>query len=107
MPLRKIPVKTGINRENTNYAGEGGYYSCDKIRFRSGYAEKIGGWVTNSVNTFAGVCRSIFNWVSLSSESLFAVGTNQRYYIQNNGTFYPITPLTATRTLGEIGRAHV
>ena len=99
MALTKIQIKTGLNRENTNYAGEGGYYSCDKIRFRSGYAEKIGGWITNSVNTFAGVCRSIFNWVSLNSENLFAVGTNQRYYIQNNGTFFAITPIVRTLTL--------
>jgi hypothetical protein len=99
MALVKLPVKTGLNRENTNYAGEGGYYNCDKIRFRSGYAEKIGGWVTNSLNTFAGICRTLFNWVSLSSEGLVAVGTNQRYYIQNNGTFYPITPIATTRTL--------
>jgi hypothetical protein len=100
MALKKIQVKTGMNRENTNYAGEGGYWSGDKIRFRSGYAEKIGGWITNSANSFAGVCRSLFEWVTLSSESLVAVGTNQRYYVQNNGTFYPITPLSRTVTLG-------
>lgn len=99
MALTKVNIKTGINRENTNYAGEGGFYSCDKIRFRSGYAEKIGGWITNSVNSFAGTCRSLFNWVTLSSENLIAVGTNQRYYVQNNGTFYPITPLSRTATL--------
>jgi hypothetical protein len=100
MPLKKIQVKTGMNRENTNYAGEGGYWSGDKIRFRSGYAEKIGGWITNSLNSFAGVCRSLFEWVTLSSEALIAVGTNQRYYVQNNGTFYPITPVSRTVTLG-------
>ena len=98
MPLKKIQVKTGMNRENTNYAGEGGYWSGDKIRFRSGYAEKIGGWVTNSSNSFAGVCRSLFNWITLSSEDLTATGTNQRYYIQNNGTFYSITPVSRTVT---------
>lgn len=98
MPLKKIQVKTGMNRENTNYAGEGGYWSGDKIRFRSGYAEKIGGWLTNSSGTFAGVCRSLFNWVSLTSENLLSVGTNQRYYIQNNGAFYSITPVSRTVT---------
>ena len=98
MPLKKIQVKTGMNRENTNYAGEGGYWSGDKIRFRSGYAEKIGGWLTNSSGTFAGVCRSLFNWISLTSENLLSVGTNQRYYIQNNGAFYPITPISRTVT---------
>ena len=98
MPLKKIQVKTGMNRENTNYAGEGGYWSGDKIRFRSGYAEKIGGWLTNSSGTFAGVCRSLFNWISLTSENLLSVGTNQRYYIQNNGAFYSITPVSRTVT---------
>jgi len=98
MPLKKIQVKTGMNRENTNYAGEGGYWSGDKIRFRSGYAEKIGGWITNSSGTFAGVCRSLFNWISLTSENLLSVGTNQRYYIQNNGAFYSITPVSRTVT---------
>jgi hypothetical protein len=99
MALKKVQVKTGLNRENTNYAGEGGYYDCNKIRFRSGYAEKIGGWVTNSVNSFAGVCRSLFNWVTLDSQALIGVGTNQRYYLQNSGTFYPITPIVVSRTL--------
>ncbi|MEI6478499.1 MAG: hypothetical protein WCO52_05945 [bacterium] len=106
MALKKVPVKTGLNRENTNYAGEGGYYNCDKIRFRSGYAEKIGGWVTNSVNSFAGVCRSLFNWVTLDSQALTGVGTNQRYYLQNSGTFYPITPIVRNVSIAGTG-AHL
>lgn len=95
MPLSKLQFKPGINRENTNYAGEGGWFESEKIRFRSGYPEKIGGWqsISNTeVFTFSSVCRSMWNWVTLDGSNLLAMGTNQKLYIENGGAYYDITP---------------
>jgi|TARA_X000001388_G_scaffold46397_2_gene33012 hypothetical protein len=93
MALKKLTLKAGINRENTRYTSEGGWYDCDKIRFRQGTPEKIGGWRRISTNTFQGVCRSIWNWVTLGSQNLVGVGTNLKFYIENGGVYYDITPL--------------
>lgn len=106
MPLSKLQFKPGINRENTNYAGEGGWYDGDKIRFRSGFPEKIGGWqnlaasVGGAVNTYKGVCRNLWNWITLNSSNLLALGTEQKLYIENGGTYYDITPIRNTSTIG-------
>lgn len=93
MPLKKIIFKPGVNRENTRYTTEGGFYESEKIRFRQGTPEVIGGWVRISVNTFLGVCRSLWNWVTLASLNLLGVGTNIKFYIENGGVYNDITPL--------------
>jgi len=101
MPLQKIVFKPGVNRENTRYTTEGGWYDCDKVRFRQGTPEKIGGWVRISATTFLGVCRSLWNWVTLGSQNLLGVGTNLKFYIENGGAYNDITPLRKTAaTLG-------
>jgi hypothetical protein len=99
MPLQKILFKPGVNRENTRYTTEGGWYECDNIRFRQGNPEKIGGWTPFSGNTFLGVCRALWNWVTLRAENLVGVGTNLFYYICRGGYFYDITPIRSTVTL--------
>ena len=99
MPLQKFLFKPGVNRENTRYTTEGGWYEGDKIRFRQGNPEKIGGWTPFAANTFLGVCRSLWNWVTLAGENLVGVGTNLYFYILNGGTFYDITPIRKTITL--------
>ena len=99
MPLQKILFKPGVNRENTRYTTEGGWYECDKIRFRQGNPEKIGGWTQFAFDTFQGVCRSLWNWVTLTGENLVGVGTNLYFYILNGGTYYDITPIRKTVTL--------
>ena len=99
MPLQKILFKPGVNRENTRYTTEGGWYDCDKVRFRQGTPEKIGGWVRISATTFLGVCRSLWNWVTLGSQNLLGVGTNLKFYIENGGAYNDITPIRATLTL--------
>ena len=102
MPLKKIIFKSGVNRENTRYTTEGGWYECDKIRFRQGTPEKVGGWYQISNSTFLGVCRALWNWITLASLNVLAVGTNLKYYIESGGTYYDITPLkysTATTSL--------
>ena len=98
MPLKKITFKPGVNKENTRYTSESGWYVCDKIRFRQGSPESIGGWARISINTFLGTCRALWNWVTLSSANLMAVGTNLKYYIETGGTYYDITPIRKTTT---------
>jgi len=93
MPLQKLQFRPGVNREGTTLANEGGYYDCDKVRFRSGFPEKIGGWAALSYNTFLGVCRSLWNWVTLRSYNLMGVGTNLKFYVEDGGEYYDITPL--------------
>jgi hypothetical protein len=99
MPLQKILLKPGVNRENTRYTNEGGYYESDKVRFRQGTPEKIGGWQRISTSTFLGVCRSLWNWVTLGSLNLLGVGTNLKFYIESGGVYNDITPIRATYTL--------
>jgi len=99
MPLQKILFKPGVNRENTRYTTEGGWYDSDKIRFRQGTPEKIGGWLQISGNTFLGICRSLWSWVTLAAQTLMGVGTNLKFYIQNGGAYYDVTPIRKTSTL--------
>ena len=99
MPLQKLSLKVGVNRENTRYTTEGGWYESDKIRFRQGTPEKIGGWKRISTNMFLGVCRSLWNWVTLGSANLMAMGTNTAFYIEQGGAYYDITPFRAVDIL--------
>ena len=108
MPLKKIIFRSGLNRENTRYASEtmgnpdsntnvaGGWYDAEKVRFRSGSPEKIGGWARISTSTFIGFCRSLWNWVTLGGLNLMGVGTNAKFYIERDGAYNDITPLRAT-----------
>ena len=99
MPLQKVVLKPGVNRENTRYTNEGGWYESDKVRFRQGTPEKIGGWLRISQNTFLGVCRSLWNWVTLAGQNLLGVGTSSKFYIENGGAYYDVTPIRASDTL--------
>jgi hypothetical protein len=99
MPLSKILFKPGVNKENTRYTTEGGWYDCDKIRFRQGNPEKIGGWTQYASTTFQGVCRSLWNWATLAGDNLVGVGTNLKFYILRGNDYYDITPIRKTVTL--------
>lgn len=111
MPLKKILIRPGVARENTRYMAENvgptgingsyaaGWYDCDKIRFRSGSAEKIGGWAPFSNSTFLGICRSLNNWVTLGGNKLIGVGTNLKFFINQGGSYFDVTPLRDTETL--------
>ena len=99
MPLQKILFRPGVNRENTRYTTEGGWYECDKIRFRQGNPEKIGGWTLFSGNTFLGVCRSLWNWVTLAGSNLVSLGTNLKFYIEQGGSYFDVTPIRRTASL--------
>ena len=98
MAFIKLQFRPGINRDQTSYTNEGGWYDCDKIRFRSGYPEKIGGWQEVTPYRFLGVCRQMWNWLTTFQDNLFALGTNKKVYIEVGGSFYDITPLRATFT---------
>tara|TARA_R100001594_G_scaffold29664_3_gene55153 strand:+ start:3503 stop:5368 length:1866 start_codon:yes stop_codon:yes gene_type:complete len=98
MPLQKLAFKPGVNREKTRYANENGWYECNKIRFRQQLPEKIGGWQRISGNSFQGVCRSLWSWVTLIGTKLVGVGTHLKFYIERGGAYYDITPIRATTT---------
>ncbi len=98
MPFIKLKFIPGVNRDQTNYSNEGGWYECDKIRFRSGYPEKVGGWVKATPTSFLGVCRQMFGWITTFTDNFLAIGTNLKVYIEQGGNFADITPLRATFT---------
>jgi hypothetical protein len=99
MALKKLVLKPGVNRENTRYANEGGWYESDKVRFRQGTPEKIGGWARISVSTFQGLCRSLWNWITLDNLNLIGVGTNLKFYLELGGNYNDITPIRAAAIL--------
>lgn len=93
MPLQRLQLKPGVNRDQTNYANTGGWYACDKIRFRSGFPQKIGGWIKSVPTALLGVCRELFNWVTFNTEEYLALGTNKKVYLESGAILYDITPL--------------
>lgn len=97
--VTKLNFNPGIVRDRTDYANSGGWYDSNKIRFRLGFPETIGGWVKSTTNTFLGTCRCLHQWTSLSGVNYTGVGTNKKLYIESGGTFYDITPLRRTVTL--------
>ena len=100
MPLSKLQFKPGINREGTNYSNEGGWFDGDKIRFKSGYVERIGGWQQVATTLFKGSCRNMLNFVTLASENFLFMGTHEKAYLEDGGTYYDITPIRTTITCG-------
>ena len=99
MPLQKLVLKPGVNRENTRYTNEGGWFQSDKVRFRQGTPEKIGGWSRISAATFIGVCRSLWNWATLANLNLLGLGTSSKFYIENGGAYNDVTPIRSSATL--------
>ena len=99
MPLQKLALKPGVNRENTRYTNENGWYESDKIRFRQGFPEKIGGWSRISTNVFLGICRSLLAWITLGAVRLTGVGTNLKFYITQGGAYDDVTPNQTVVTL--------
>jgi hypothetical protein len=98
--LRKMQFAAGVNRENTRYSAEGTWYETDKVRFRLGLPQKIGGWERLSAATYLGVCRSMTNWVTTGGQNLVSVGTNIKYYIEKGGAYYDVTPIRLTTAAG-------
>ena len=102
MPLQKLQFRPGVNREGTDYSNEGGWFDCEKVRFRSGFPEKIGGWQQLSPQQFKGVCRSIWVWLDGDAgvgTTYIGVGTSSKYYIYSAGAYNDVTPIIQTDTL--------
>ena len=95
MPLSRLQFKPGLNRDQTNYAGEGGYYECDKIRFRSGFPQKIGGWLRYGVFSLIGICRQMYNYITSTSDNILVLGTSAKLYLETGTNLINITPLRA------------
>jgi hypothetical protein len=102
MPLTKLQFRPGINRETTSYTNEGGWFDMDKVRFRFGFPEKIGGWEKTSSTYFLGTCRALHPWVSLQSDNYLGVGTHVKYYINEGGGYNDITPVRETTAAGDV-----
>ena len=100
MALSKIQFAPGVNKEGTEYSADSGWFDSDKIRFRKGRPEKIGGWVKFSETSFLGVCRSIRDWASLESIRYIGLGTHLKFYVVSGDLFNDITPIRATTTNG-------
>ena len=98
MPLTKLQFKPGINRDVTSYSNEGGWVDCDKVRFRQGYPEVIGGWEKYSPETYIGTVRGLHNWVALDGSNLLGLGTESKYYVEQGQQFYDVTPIRKTST---------
>ena len=102
MPLTKLQFRPGINRETTSYTNEGGWFDMDKVRFRFGYPEKIGGWIKQSGTSFLGTCRALHPWIALDGSNYLGVGTHLKYYINEGGGYNDITPLRVTTAAGDV-----
>jgi len=102
MALTKLQFRPGVNRETTSYANEGGWFDCDKVRFRFGVPEKIGGWEKLSGRTFLGTCRALHPWVALDGSQFTGVGTHLKYYIEEGGAYADITPIRETTAAGDV-----
>ena len=102
MPLQKLQFRPGVNREITSYSNEGGWVDCDKIRFRFGYPEKIGGWSKYTSSTYLGSARSLHNWIALDGSNYLGVGTHFKYYIEEGGAYNDITPIRVTTSAGDV-----
>jgi len=102
MPLTKLQFRPGIVQDLTSYSNEGGWRDGDKVRFRLGYPEKIGGWAKYTSSTFLGSCRALHNWVALDGSNYLGLGTNLKYYIEEGGSFIDITPLRSTTSAGAV-----
>jgi len=99
MPIAKFQFQPGIQKEGTQFAADGAWYDSDKIRWRSGRPEKIGGWEKFSSNTYLGTARALHTWNDLVGTNYMGVGTNLKYYIEEGGGYNDVTPLRATATL--------
>lgn len=102
MPLTKLQFKPGINREVTSYSNEGGWRDCDKVRFRFGYPEKIGGWEKYTEESYVGSARALHNWIALDGSDYLGIGTHLKYYIEEGQDLNDVTPVRSTTNAGDV-----
>jgi len=102
MPYAKFQFKAGIDREGTDYTNAGGWFDSSLVRFRKGFAEKIGGWAKNTTSSFLGTCRNLFAWISIAGTKYLFLGTNLKAYVKEGSSFYDITPIRLTTSAGDV-----
>jgi len=102
MPFIKLQFRPGLNRDQTNYTNEGGWFACDKVRFRSGYPQKLGGWLATTTETFLGVCRQMFGWITSYGDNFLALGTSKKVYINVGTQYFDITPAQEVTAAGAV-----
>jgi len=107
MPLTKLQFKPGINREVTSYSNEGGWSDCDKVRFRFGFPEKLGGWEKYTTDSYVGSARALHNWIALDGSNYLGIGSHLKYYIEEGGNLNDITPIRTTTAAGDVTFAAV
>jgi len=93
VPITSLKFRPGINKETTSYSNKGGWNDCDKVRFRFGYPEKLGGWEKYSTNTFLGTSRSLHTWANLEGDKYLGIGTELKFYIEESQGYNDITPI--------------
>ena len=101
MTLAKVQFAPGVNKEGTEYTADAGWFDSDKIRFRQGRVEKIGGWTKYSDQSFLGVCRSLHHWASLESINYIGIGTNLKFYVAEGSGYNDVTPIRLTTSAGD------
>lgn len=102
MTISKINFRPGIMREGTAYSNEGGWFDVNKVRFKAGLPQKIGGWQKDNLNTFKGTCRALIGWIDLEGTKYLGLGTHLKYYIELGSTFNDITPIRTTTSAGDV-----
>jgi len=102
MALIKLQFRPGVNRDQTNYTGEGGWWETEKVRFFSGFPQKIGGWASYTTAQILGTCRQMWGWITTFDDNFCALGTNKKVYIEGGGSLYDITPLRDTTAAGDV-----
>ena len=103
MPLTKLQIAPGIDKQNTEYGAEGRWVDSDNVRFRYGLPEKIGGWAKVSSDALLGATRAILTWSDLSGINYAMYGTNKKLYAYSDGSYGDITPTRGTGSITEFG----
>ena len=93
MPLTKLNIAPGIDKQDTEYGAEGRWIDSDNVRFHYGLPQKVGGWLKLIQETLIGVARDIHTWTSLDGVRYTALGTDRKLYLYSEGVAYDITPI--------------
>jgi hypothetical protein len=102
MPLTQLNFQPGIDTENTKTGAEGRWVDCDKVRFRKGLPQKIGGWTKFSEAYYVGVGRALAAWFSLSGARYEGLGTDRKVYIYQGGTNADVTPIRSSNVVSNV-----
>jgi len=98
MPLKKIPLPPGFDKNDTASQAEGRWIDGDNVRFQYGSPEKIGGWRQINTSILVGAGRDIHSYFDLTGRRYAAIGTSKVLYVLFENEFYDITPLGTALT---------